>query len=247
MSKNLEAHPLFPAKDDDDEAAEVVSIQVFRVENGQKQLIPRRYQANELTDEMQIFEQYGGGTYELVSRNDKHITDRRGVVLPGPPKPLYIAPPAPPAEPAAMHQAPAAAGMPAWIGVLSVFMPVILQMLNSRSQMDQRAQEQMQLLMATMMKQAQDSNTHMVTLLTTMNRPEPAAAQGAQFRDGMNFMQELLAGQLEKANGQREEEGESADLMNTIGQLSKGLEMIGLFKNVTDGGASPPMPPAGES
>ncbi len=244
MSKNLDAHPLFPAASDDDEAAEVITIQVFRIDNGQKQLIPRRYAANDLTDEMQIFDQYGGGTYELVSRNDKHITCRRGIVLPGPSKPLYNAPAAPPAEQSAMPVA--APGMPAWIGVLSVFMPVILQMLNSRSQMDQRAQEQMQLLMATMMKQAQDSNTHMVTLLTTMNRPDASAGQGAQFRDGMNFMQELLAGQLEKANGQREEEGESADLMKTIAQLSQGLEMIGLFKGVTDGGAPVATPPVGD-
>jgi hypothetical protein len=251
MARNLEAHPLFPAKNDDEEAPEVIVIKVSRREANGMAFVPETFAADALVDESQIYERFGGGVYELIARDNRAITARRGLVLAGPSKPLFPDPPPSAHQPAssgAPAAAPPPAGAPAWLGIVSVFMPMLLQWLTGQQQQSRDSQQAMQTLMVNMMQQSQQSNQQMVTMLSTLNRPA-SSPQGADFKEGMNFMQELLAGQLERVQAQKEEQGESESIMATIGQLMQGIELLKGFSSVT--GDAPPVgttaPAAAES
>jgi hypothetical protein len=80
-----EAHPLFPAADDESEPPEVRRVHVQRTPDGTHY---RAFAPEELTDYQQIYELFGGGQYTLLARNDRQITGRATVVLPGRSKPL---------------------------------------------------------------------------------------------------------------------------------------------------------------
>lgn len=232
MAQNYDAHPLFPAKSEDDEPPEVLTIQIYRREGSQNVLIPRRFLASELEDEQYISDMYGGGVYELVARNASRITMRRGIQLPGPSKPLF--------DTSAVPQAPAAAPVdptaaligamgapPWWVPLISALAPVGIAMINNRAESERRAQEAHQALMATMMTNAQNANTQIVSLLTNMRSQTP---NGAEFKEGMNFMQEMLAGQLEQARAQQQAGTESDDISKTIEQITQAMNMISMFQ-----------------
>lgn len=235
-----DAHPLFPPRSDDDEALDIGWIQVTRREpTGQQVWCPRKFAASELTDEAQLNELFGGGTYELIGRDAKgqRIIARRGLVLPGPSKPLFEAPPpsaeahnpAPAAGPYSSH-VPAQAQGPSWLPIVATIMPLILQWLTGQQQMNQQARQDSQAMLLAMMNQAQSSNAQIVTLLSNINRPADGGTKEG-FREGMNFMQELLAGQLEQAQAAKAEHGEDESIMKTIEQITQAM---GLVKDLTD-------------
>lgn len=235
MSEQNLGHPLFPPKDDD-EPTDIQSLQLFRVENGTKVFVPKHFNPQDLQSEIDIFNMYGGGTYELLSRGTlsggRHgITGKRGFVLPGPSKPLFDAPPktvdASSAVPVA-QQAANGAGSPTWLPIMATLLPLLLQWLSGQQESARMDRQSQQALLTAMMKQGQDSNAQMITLLATLKQPG-GSGDGAQFREGMKFMQEFVAGQMETLEAQKKESGESEDIMQTIGQLSQFAELINKF------------------
>ncbi len=234
MAQNVDCHPLFPAKSEDEEPPEVVTIQVYRREGISLVLIPRRFTAQELTDETQLSDLYGGGVYELHARNHAHITAKRGVQLGGIPKPLYDAPALPPPSasvPPVLQPAAQSGAMGAWLPLIGVLAPVVLELVKQGAERDRRSQEAHQTLMATMMSNAQNANTQMITLLTNLRSNTP---NGQEFKEGMSFMENVLAAQLEKAKGEGGDEG--SDMTQTIGQIMQAMELAKMF----GAGAPPP-------
>jgi len=236
LSEPNPGHPLFPPKDDDDEPPDVQSIQVFRVENGQKVMVPKHFGPQDLQTEIDVFTLYGGGIYELVARgalsgNRQGMTARRGFQLPGLSKPLVEGPPktadVSSAVPVA-QQAANSAGSPTWLPIMATLLPLLLQWLSGQQESARMDRQSQQGLLTAMMKQGQDSNAQMITLLATLKQPG-GSGDGAQFREGMKFMQEFVAGQMETLEAQKKESGESEDIMATIGQLSQFAELINKF------------------
>lgn len=249
MATNYDAHPLFPARNDNEEPPEVLRISIHRQENG-RLTFAGTFSADEIQDEQFIVDRWGGGTYELTARNRTAITDKRGINLAGPSKPLYQgpppdqnAPPAAPNPPPATQAATQAPGAPSWLPVAAAFMPLLLQWIQGQQEAARSDRAAQQAMIAAMMQASQASNQQMVTLLTTMNRPQ--GGNGEDFRKGMDFMSELLAAQLERANEQKKEGDESEMLMQTIAQLSKGLEFIQGLSGAADSPPPPPPPPEG--
>lgn len=100
-----QAHPLFPARSEDEDPPEVHSIHVVRLGEGWH---AKPFPPDELTSLEDVFHLFGGGSYELIARNDRHVTDRQRYTIPGPSKPLNDGAGAPGAPPA-----PANGGAPA--------------------------------------------------------------------------------------------------------------------------------------
>lgn len=229
MATNLDCHPLFPAKDEDTEPAEVMTIQVYRREGVKMILIPRRFMAEELTDENQIFQLYGGGIYELHARNANHITAKRGIELAGPSKPLYDAP-APPEPSQAQQQSNLAAGLnlsgapPWWVPLAGILAPVAVQLISNSAEDRRRSQEQHAALMNTMMTNSQQANLQMITLLTNLKSNAP---NGQEFKEGMAFMENVLAAQIEKMKGSGADE--SDDMKETLGQMMQAMQLAQMF------------------
>ncbi len=242
MANNIDCHPLFPAKSEDDEPPEVITIQVSRREGVSMVLIPRRFLADELTDETQISDLYGGGVYELVARNNSHITARRAVQLGGPSKPLYdaatmgaIPPPQASGLPAPMQHTANHTPPSWWIPLVTALAPLGLSWMNQRAESERRAQEQHQALMTTMMTNSQNANLQMVTLLT--NLKGQSGGDGKEFREGMSFMENFIAGQIEREK-EKSGGGEADDATETMKQLMQAMNMVQMFS----GGPTPPVP-----
>lgn len=105
------AHPLFPLDDSEAEVPAVVAtIHVRRFEGGDWQTVPAAFAPDQLTSWQQVWQEWGGGKYELVAR-DSHgrITARVTSVLPGEQLPLVPKREAPPG-PHAPAPLPAASG-----------------------------------------------------------------------------------------------------------------------------------------
>jgi len=231
---SYEVHPLFPARTDDEEPPEVLFIQIHRWENNVPILVPRRFGAAELVEEQQIFDMYGGGKYEITARNAKNITAKRGVQFAGVSKPLFDVDtqPIPPASPQSAQQAyhaqlGASQQPPWWIPLVGSLAPVIMSWMATKAAQEQRSQESHQALMATMMSNSQNANMQMITLLTNMRSHEP---NGAQFKEGMKFMEEIVAGKQEVIDEQKQSEGEVEALMKGIGQVTELMNLASDLK-----------------
>lgn len=121
-----EAHPLFPQHEDEDEPRQVDFIQVTRFEATGLVWAQRVFAASEIQSLQDLFNFFGGGSYELIARAKTEtgkcglITDRARYPLDGPPRPLSGAPP--PMAPIAGAPAPAAGADAGMIGLLLQFM-----------------------------------------------------------------------------------------------------------------------------
>lgn len=229
MAQNYNAHPLFHAKDEDSDPPEVLTIQVYRREGNAMVLIPRRFLAEEFTDETQLADWYGGGFYEIVARNASRITARKALQLPGPPKPLFDAEsmpqtPAPSPQTGAVASPMAMSGTPPWwIPLVGALAPVVMTWMSNRQQSEQRAQEAHQALMTTMMSNSQNANMQMITLLTNLKGNAP---NGAEFKEGMSFMENILSAQIEKMQKSGDE---SDDMKETMSQLMQAMQLAQMF------------------
>jgi len=254
MTSKSEGHPLFPPRDDDDEPPNVQIIHVFREENNQLVMVPRQFSPSDIMSEDQIYNLYGGGKYEIRSRGQlpsgrQGITAKRGIVLPGAPKPLYDGPaqplPGQAATPAA-QQAAVQPGAPNWLPIMATLLPLLLQWLSGQQESQRMDRASQQALLTAMMKQSQDSNAQMITLLATLNRPSGGTTQEG-FQDGMKFLQDFLAGQAERAQAEKAEKGEEAGIMQMISDLSQAMDLVGKFSDAGAGSPPPVAPPIVET
>jgi len=202
-------HPLFPLRDEEDPAdyPPIGFVHVTRYEAGGQVWAPRLFTADELQDQSDVTQMFGGGRYELIARDpDKtSIVRREAYNLAGPARPLsvdtqagfgaYSAPPPAPAPSAASSSGPD-------LG----FMPLLLAMMqNSAQQAATAAAAQSQLFASMMQAQGQQSAqmTQVLVAALSSNRQDPAAfveaaaklaaagggggsgGQFAAFKDGM--------------------------------------------------------------
>lgn len=236
-------HPLFPQEGESD-PIEVEFVQIFRLDNGQKRLlslypIPQE----DLQTEAAIFEQYGPGSYELVSRAHNKITRRRQVMFPGEPRgygpQTQAAPAAAAPTPAVFAQVPPTDG-----NLLTMIVGLI-----------QQHSQQLQQQSAQFMAFSEQKNQQTMQLLFDSQRAQMAmmsesfrAVQSAQaprsdagdplkaFRQGIDFVREFRA--PKSASSAAEEAKAESD---TFGQIAG---LVSTFLQARQQ-AAPPRPPSG--
>lgn len=247
----MREHPLFPAKSENEEPPEVFWINVTRREGTENVLAPRAFKAEELIDEEQLVERFGGGTYELIAKNEarSRITARRAYKIAGPPKPLFDAPPA--AEPVAAVMPTAAANANGgWREWLPLFMPLVLKYLDGQQSMQAQMVASSNQLMTAVMTQSQAGAREHVQSMSAMHnanmqqlaqilaaKGSGGGGDGKGFLEGVGWMQDFLSGQLERAQ-QSGDDGET----KTLEQL---LETFKLYMEMKKGEAQQAVPNGG--
>lgn len=213
-SEHLAPHPLFPIDEEDDaeqEAPQVAFITVSRFDNGQRSTAPRIFRAEELPSLEVLHALFGGGKYELLGRDagNARIVAKRAYSIPGPPKPMFETP-----EPEASSTPPGldvaallkamqpqqASGfnMQAVLGLLGVLAPVFTQYLQNQAAAQQAQTLAQQQFLATILTTSQANNDKLVSVMGSLYAAKPSGGSGdGSFRDGMQFMQDFIAGQME--------------------------------------------------
>lgn len=247
-----EAHPLFPVERDEDDPIEVGWIHVTRFEGGGQKWAPRLFAAAELADLETLAEAFGGGSYELVARaqDRRAITGRRRYQLPGRPLPLDGG--------SSDADAPRVAPAVAPSGTSDAILIAMMQM------MAQQQQAQTQLMVAMLTKSEQGSKEHVQSMTALHDRFAQSQAmlfgkmlesQGSGggggatdgFMKGIEFAQEMFAGQAE-ANAEKADDGNDLkDLMEGV-KMFAGMEHAERMAQIEAmrarrGGAPPPPPP----
>lgn len=222
MAAELIAHPLFPLPEDapeDAEPADVYFIVVTRREIDGLFTAPRIFKADELTSEGELFGLYGGGSYELLGRgpNNARIVARRSLKLPGASKPMFDAPevesaPKPQAAPPALDPTRIMALLQAAqpsnggtfqmvIALIGALAPVFVQYLSTKEAQTVSQQQQHQQFMATLLGQSNSNSDKLVQVMGQLYSQKPAGAvavgPGGTFSDGVQWVQDFLAGQAE--------------------------------------------------
>jgi hypothetical protein len=241
MATDLE-HPLFPAKDENDDPPQVGKINIARFDpiKGTMPFVPRLFDASEIRDLSQIAELYGGGRYELIGRNAEgnRIVAKRVYEIAGDPKPLVAPLPVEPRDtiPAPFHAppvAPPAQGM-SLATVLPILVPVVLQYMQNASA-ERRAQEaQNQANHLMMMQQQQASSQAFIQAMSNLNTRGNGSSQ--DFKDGIAFAENMIAAKLEEAEKSGGGEADAAEIMKTIGQAFEVLKLTGGSPPATGGG-----------
>jgi len=152
------SHPLFPADSPDTDPPEVLAIHVMRSPDGTHH---RPFDPTELTSLEQIYSMFGGGTYTLVARNNRWVTARRTVTLPG--KPLPLNPPVPTAEDDE-PESPRAIYQPAPPSSDHTLLLALLQMMQAQ------AKSQTDLMIAMMTANASSGREHIATMQALHDR-----------------------------------------------------------------------------
>ncbi len=193
----LDWHPLFPPKEDDEEDAsppEIQEIHVQRKENGRLFTAPRVFFPNELTSMPALYAEFGGGEYILLARNSrKQITGRTMVTIPGPPKPMFddgTIPGQPSkSQPTQTPMNPMMAMM-GGMGSEGGIMPLIMMMMqNMMTQQQEASRQSMQMFMGFMQTMATGSQADKQAAQEAMNRQAERDARTAE--NQMKMMVEL--------------------------------------------------------
>ncbi len=241
----MKDHPLFPG-DDDEPSKDIGRIYVTRRDGGRVITMPRQYEPDELTEPSQIWEEYGGGVYELIARtaDNKRVATRRIYEFPGQPLPI--------GTPGGQ---PATAPMQAHGGGMGD--SLLAALVTSQSQMQQNMmtflgtmmQNQTTTMVAMMGKDSEAARTHtaqmqamyqsfgqhqteLLTKVLDSKQKGVASVDSLQvFKEGMEFA----------ASAAPDGEGE-----DTMDQIAKGLELVSKVDNLGDGGANRPANNAGE-
>jgi hypothetical protein len=228
-------HPLFPARKEGDDPPEIEWIFVARFDHSTGRLlyVPRRFNADELTDLSQIAELWGGGRYELVGRVANRITARQSWDVAGPSRPLFeqaaggasqaplseaIAPPA--------NLARGGEPQPIWLTLLPTLLPLALEMVKSSAAERQMLAQQSQQMMASVMATQQASSQAFIQAMSGLYQNQHRAPSGGaeDFIKGIDFAENLLA---EKMKALEEQGGGTDDMMKTIGEIFGTLRQFG--------------------
>lgn len=246
-----EAHPLFPARSEDDEAPEVCSIHVTRPGEGWH-VFP--FKPEELTELSQIYERFGGGRYELIARNDRHITDRRPYTLPGPSKPLNDGAQSPGAQP----EAPAATSAPpqypmqAAPGMSEQMLLALMKMMSDQ----QNNSTQVLVAMMNGSREAQSAHlenmqrlhdrhaeSSMKMMQTIMESSKRADGGGAEAYDRGIKTALDLAERLRETEPDDSDDDDDDIMGQLVGTLSSLAQGAGMATQPGNGQSAPPMAP----
>ena len=190
-----EFHPLFPPSDDDDdpdaEPPDIQFIHVQRKEQGKYVTAPQVFMAADLQSVTQVFNEFGGGEYQLVGKDSRHILRRKVIFqLPGPSKPMFdeasVAPPKP--APSPVNPMMAMMGASGEGGIMPLIMMMMQQMMQQQSQ---ASQQSMQMMMAFMQTMASGTAADKQAAQEAMNRQAERDARAAELQ--MNMMKEMMA------------------------------------------------------
>lgn len=211
-------HPLFPQREDEDEDSsppEIVTIHIRRYERGQMQTAPVSYAPQDLQGLTDVYEQYGGGTYEFIARDSQcRISRRHRETIAGPSRPLVppetagagveltkLAAASGPAEAAAGTTA----GLLAAIGVLG---PLVLEWLKAQQLAAvEGAKRHNELMLALLNKGSESSQTHVQSMqglyssvleaMAKMTQGGGGGATSEAFMKGVEFAADIQAGAAE--------------------------------------------------
>lgn len=237
------AHPLFPANDPDDDPPEVFKILVKR--DGKQ--FPRAFDPEELTSLEQIYDTWGGGTYELTARDRRAISAKQFVTLPGKPRPFLPeeggeepspTPAAPTAPPVAMV-APTSDG-----GGFSAVLPFMQMMAQMMMQQSQQQSQMLIALMTSGREQAQQhlqqmqmmhdrSMTQQMQMMQTMFEAQKGSRPDELILRGIELANQLTAG----SGGDDSDASELGEIAESLGNIMQGVQG---FQAMTQPPAAPP-------
>jgi hypothetical protein len=263
-SGSPEAHPLFPAsEDDDDDEIKLVSfITISRIENGKQYLAPRQRRADELRSLDQLHAEFGGGEYVLTAFHNGRISTRRKLNLPGKSKPMFDEGINSAEEQRAASQAapqPALDPMMAMMGGQGGgIMPFLMFMMQ---QQDKAADRQMQLMIAMMQggressaeekanaraemqanlereRIASEKQMMMMREMMLLAQAGKSGGGSEDFTKGVEFMRGFAVQQVEMAKAAASGNGENelGSLLETLGQAFQVAQAAGMFKGAGTG------------
>lgn len=267
MSKPTEwpEHPLFPSEGDEP-AKRVDFIQVIRHEDGRSKQIPRMFRADELKSLEDIYNLWGGGTYELWGRQASiHNPESHGKVnvnrryeIAGLSKPLTVdganAIPASAPAPLAYNPAASSAATPD-TSVMAMFMQMQMQMMNAAQENARQTAIAQQAANERARQESLQSQQSMMQMQTTMMQgmlgvvtAVISTAKSGSGVDDVSKMASLF--QTLGVIGKKTEPGEGADdesTLKTLGQIvADGADVVqGMVELRKTNGT--PDPPAGGS
>lgn len=252
----LEAHPLFPAseEDDDDEIKRVSFISVSRIENGKQYLAPRQRRADELRSLDQLHAEFGGGEYVLTAFHNGRISTRRKLNLPGKSKPMFDEGITSPEEQKAAAVAAPSTDPMAIMGGQSGLMGLIMMMMQQMMQQQaQAAQSQTQIFIAMMQSNQSASSEEKaqaraelqaniererinsertMALMREMMTAKGGGGGGEDFTRGVEFMRTFAIQQIEVMKSHAKgEETDWGSLIETVGQALQGLKLFEAMKS----------------
>jgi len=256
-----EFHPLFPPGDEDDEESDPPDIQevaIQRKEQGKYVTAPRTFLIGELADANQLYTEFGGGEYQLIGRDSRHVIRRRTLLtLPGPPKPMFDVPDSPPPAPKPQTVNPMAAMMGGEGGGI---MGLIMMMMQQMMQSSAAAQaQQTQMFMAMMSNSTQQSAAEkqaqqeaynrqrdqdrqhsemMMAMMTKLSEARQAGnSSGGEeaFFKGVEFMRHFSTQQIEAMKATAKGGGDF-DLEGLLGTALEALQGFNAFREMSNGG-----------
>lgn len=254
-SGSQEAHPLFPASedDDDDDIKPVSYISISRIENGKQYVAPRQRRADELRSLDQLHAEFGGGEYVLTAFHGGRISTRRKLNLPGKSKPMFDegitsaeetravnAQASAPVDPMQAMISGAGGG-----GLMGLIMMMMQQMMQQQAQA-QASQTQMFIAMMNNNHQssAEEKAAARAELQANIERErinsertmammrelmQSRGGGGEGFTQGAEFMRSVLTNQIEaiKANASNgDKEWDINSIMETVVQVIQGASLL---------------------
>ena len=256
-SGSPEAHPLFPAaEDDDDDEIKLVSyISISRIENGKQYVAPRQRRADELRTLDQLHAEFGGGEYVLTAFHNGRISTRRKLNLPGKSKPMFDEGIGSAEETKAVAAAAPIDPMAAMGGQNGLMGLIMMMMQQMMQQQAQAAASQTQMFIAMMQGSAQSSseekaqaraelqaniereriNSERTMALMREMMLAKGGGSGEDFTRGVEFMRSFATQQIETLKETAHKGGDTdwGQILETLGQVMQG---VGMLKQVSAGG-----------
>jgi hypothetical protein len=253
-SGSPEAHPLFPAsEDDDDDEIKLVSfISVSRIENGKQYLAPRQRRADELRSLDQLHAEFGGGEYVLTAFHNGRISTRRKLNLPGKSKPMFdeginsaeesraAAQAAPiPVDPMAAMMGGSGGGL---MGLIMMMMQQMMQqqaaaassqtqmfiaMMQGNQQSSSEEKTQARAELQANIERERISSERTMALMREVMQTKSSGGTGDDFYKGVEFMRAQMGQHLELLKNQKGgDETDWGPILETIGQVIQGVSML---------------------
>ncbi len=228
----MNPHPLFPEAKPD---AEIGHIHVTRFDPAKGRFVyaVRCWPAAELLDVGQIWQAYGGGSYELVARTEdrRRISARAQYELDGDPKPLEPSAPKPKLDATPMPQS-----VPSPDTGMAAMIPLLMQMMQAQSQ------QTTQILLAVLQRGESSGREHIESMTRLHDRFATGQTElmkalmtggaggggGGGFQSGVNFALKFLAENRDKLVGAVQESGgDEETLLETLNNVFAGVQMFG--------------------
>src|ERR1700749_372424 len=264
-----EFHPLFPPDENDDEDSEPPDIQevaIQRKENGKYVTAPRSFLLQDLPNVSAIFAEFGGGEYQLIGRDSRHVIRRRVLLqLPGPPKPMFDEGPQPEKKVNTQALDPMQAMMGGQQGgMLGLIMMMMQQMMQSYAEASRQSMQMMMAFMQTMstgnaaqIQAAQDAMNRQaerdradkqaqIELITRLTEARGNSSGSEEtFFKGVEFMRQFSTQQIEMAKASAKGGGDF-DLESILESVAQALQGFSALKEMSGEGGVQVAPAASQ-